>query len=198
MNSNNAVEQGAGVILCSAERAEALGVPRDRWVFPHSGTDAHDHYFVSNRYDLGSSPPLRLAGRAAPDLAGCGLDDLPPTALSPSFPSAVQTPASDLGPGLGPPRTGTVGPPSAGGPLPSACRATAGCSPTAGPTPTTTTSCPTATTWAPPPRCAWLAGRRSTSRAAGSTTSPTSTCTRASRPPCRSPLRSWASAWAAR
>src|SRR3546814_5901421 len=41
MNSNNAVEQGAGVILCSAERAEALGVPRDRWVFPHSGTDAH-------------------------------------------------------------------------------------------------------------------------------------------------------------
>src|SRR3546814_4122791 len=70
MNSNNAVEQGAGVILCSAERAEALGVPRDRWVFPHSGTDAHDHYFVSNRYDLGSSPAMRLAGRAALDLAG--------------------------------------------------------------------------------------------------------------------------------
>src|SRR3546814_11343480 len=78
MNSNNAVEQGAGVILCSAERAEALGVPRDRWVFPHSGTDAHDHYFVSNRYDLGSSPAMRLAGRAALDLAGCGLDDLAP------------------------------------------------------------------------------------------------------------------------
>ena len=35
MNSNNDVEQGAGLILCSVERAEALGVPRDRWVFPH-------------------------------------------------------------------------------------------------------------------------------------------------------------------
>ena len=70
MNSNNAVEQGAAVILCSAERAEALGVPRDRWVFPHSGTDAHDHYFVSERDDLRSSPAMRLAGRAALALAG--------------------------------------------------------------------------------------------------------------------------------
>ena len=64
MNSNNAVEQGAALILCSAERAEALGVPRDRWVFPHSGTDAHDHYFVSERDDLGRSPAIRVAGRA--------------------------------------------------------------------------------------------------------------------------------------
>jgi acetyl-CoA C-acetyltransferase len=57
LNSNNAVEQGAALILCSAERAEALGVPRDRWVFPVSGTDAHDHYFVSERDDPVAPPP---------------------------------------------------------------------------------------------------------------------------------------------
>src|SRR3546814_676544 len=116
MNSNNAVEQGAGVILCSAERAEALGVPRDRWVFPHSGTDAHDHYFVSNRDDLGSSPAMRLAGRAALDLAGCGLDDLAHIDVYSCFPSAVQIAASELGLGLGRPLTVTGGLSFAGGP----------------------------------------------------------------------------------
>src|SRR3546814_19645364 len=114
MNSNNAVEQGAGVILCSAERAEALGVPRDRWVFPHSGTDAHDHYFVSNRDDLGSSPAIRLAGRAALDLPGCGLDDTAQIDVYSCFPSAVQIAASALGRGLGRPLTVPRGPSFAG------------------------------------------------------------------------------------
>ena len=63
MNSNSAVEQGAAVILCSAERAEALGVPRDRWVFPWAGADAHDTPFVSNRPTLAGSPAIRDAGR---------------------------------------------------------------------------------------------------------------------------------------
>ena len=97
MNSNNAVEQGAAVILCSAERAEALGVPRDRWVFPHSGTDAHDHYFFSERDDLGRSPAMRVAGRAALDLAGVGVDDLAHVDLYSCFPSAVEISAYELG-----------------------------------------------------------------------------------------------------
>jgi acetyl-CoA C-acetyltransferase len=116
MNSNNAVEQGAGLILCSAERAEALGVPRDRWVFPHSGTDAHDHYFVSNRDDLGRSPAMRLAGRAALDLAGIGVDDLAHVDVYSCFPSAVQIAAHELGLGLDRPLTVTGGLSFAGGP----------------------------------------------------------------------------------
>jgi len=116
MNSNNAVEQGAGVILCSAERAEALGVPRDRWVFPHSGTDAHDHYFVSHRDDLGRSPAIRLAGRAALDLAGVGADDLAHVDLYSCFPSAVQVAAHELGLGLDRDLTVTGGLSFAGGP----------------------------------------------------------------------------------
>jgi acetyl-CoA C-acetyltransferase len=116
MNSNNAVEQGAAVILCSAERAEALGVPRDRWVFPHSGTDAHDHYHVTERDDLGSSPAMRLAGRGALALAGVDGDDLAHIDLYSCFPSAVQIAAAELGLSTDRPLTVTGGLSFAGGP----------------------------------------------------------------------------------
>jgi acetyl-CoA C-acetyltransferase len=116
MNSNNAVEQGAAVILCSAERAEALGVPRDRWVFPHSGTDAHDHYFVSERDDLGASPAMRIGGRAALELAGVGVDDLAHVDLYSCFPSAVEIAAAELGLGIDRQLTVTGGLSFAGGP----------------------------------------------------------------------------------
>jgi acetyl-CoA C-acetyltransferase len=116
MNSNNAVEQGAAVILCSAERAQALGVPRDRWVFPHSGTDAHDHYLVTEREDLGSSPAMRLAGRQALSLAGVDVDDLAHVDLYSCFPSAVQIAAAELGLDVERPLTVTGGLSFAGGP----------------------------------------------------------------------------------
>ena len=116
MNSNNAVEQGAAVILCSAERAEALGVPRDRWVFPHSGTDAHDHYFVSSATTSAARPPCASAGRAALELAGVGVDDLAHVDLYSCFPSAVEIAAYELGIGTDRPLTVTGGLSFAGGP----------------------------------------------------------------------------------
>jgi acetyl-CoA C-acetyltransferase len=116
MNSNNAVEQGAAFIVCSAERATALGVPRDRWVFPHSGTDAHDHYFVSDREHIGASPAMRLAGRAALELAGVTADELGPIDVYSCFPSAVQIAAAEIGLDLDRPLTITGGLSFAGGP----------------------------------------------------------------------------------
>ncbi len=116
MNSNNAVEQGAGVVLCSAERAEALGVPHDRWVFPYSGSDAHDHYFVSNRDRIGRSPAMRIAGAAALKLAGVGVDDLAHADLYSCFPSAVEVAANELGLSLDRQLTVTGGLAFAGGP----------------------------------------------------------------------------------
>jgi acetyl-CoA C-acetyltransferase len=116
MNSNNAVEQSAAVLLCSAERAEALGVPRDRWVFPHSGADAHDHYFLSERDSLASSPAMRLAGRAALELAGLTADDLAHVDLYSCFPSAVEIAAAELGLGTDRALTVTGGLSFAGGP----------------------------------------------------------------------------------
>jgi acetyl-CoA C-acetyltransferase len=116
MNSNNNVEQGAGLIMCSVERATALGVPRDRWVFLHSGAGAHDHWWVSNRDDLHSSPAIRAAGRRALALAGVGPDDLAHIDLYSCFPSAVQVAARELGLGLDRQLTVTGGMSFAGGP----------------------------------------------------------------------------------
>jgi acetyl-CoA C-acetyltransferase len=116
MNSNNMVEQGAGLIMCSVERAEALGVPRDRWIFLQSGSDAHDHWFVSNRADLSSSPAIRFAGRAALEGAGIGIDDVAHVDLYSCFPSAVQIGARELGLGLDRQLTVTGGMSFAGGP----------------------------------------------------------------------------------
>ena len=45
------------------------------------------HWFVSNRDDLGASPAIRIAGRAALDLAGVGVDDLAHVDLYSCFPS---------------------------------------------------------------------------------------------------------------
>jgi acetyl-CoA C-acetyltransferase len=97
MNSNNNVEQGAAVLLCSAEAAERLGVPRDQWVFPHSGAESHDTYGLSNRDNLHSSPAMRATGRTALELAGVGVDDIGIVDLYSCFPSAVEIAANEIG-----------------------------------------------------------------------------------------------------
>lgn len=120
LNSNNAVEQGAAVLLASVEKARALGVPTDRWIFLHSGTDGSDTQFVSNRRDLHSSPAIRIAGRRALGLANVAADDLAYADLYSCFPSAVQIAAHELGLGSGidgdRPLTVTGGLSFAGGP----------------------------------------------------------------------------------
>jgi acetyl-CoA C-acetyltransferase len=116
LNSNNAVEQGAGLLLCSVEAAERFGIPRDRWVFPHSGTDGYDTAHVTNRRDLRSSPAIRIAGRRALELAGVGIDDIAHADLYSCFPSAVQIGAAELGLGLDRQLTVTGGLSFAGGP----------------------------------------------------------------------------------
>ncbi len=116
LNSNNGVEQGAAVIMTAVERARALGVPAERWVFPHAGSDAHDTPFVSNRGDLSSSPAIRVAGRVALELAGVGTDDLAHVDLYSCFPSAVQVAPAELGLDLDRPLTVTGGLSFAGGP----------------------------------------------------------------------------------
>jgi acetyl-CoA C-acetyltransferase len=117
MNSNWDLDQAAAVLICSAERAEAAGVPRDRWVFPWAGTDAHDTYPVLERRDLHSSPAISEAGRALYRLAGIGPDDVDHVDLYSCFPSAVQVAAGALGLGLDRQLTQTGGLTFAGGPL---------------------------------------------------------------------------------
>jgi acetyl-CoA C-acetyltransferase len=97
MNSNNMVDQGAAVILTSAEKATHLQIPTERWVFPYAGTDAHDTYAIGERGELHRSPAIRIAGRRALELAGTGVDDLAMIDVYSCFPSAVQVAANELG-----------------------------------------------------------------------------------------------------
>jgi len=116
MNSNNDVDMSAALILCSAERATALGVARDKWIFPHSGSDAHEHPFVSHRQHFWDTPAISLAGRRVLELAGVGIDDIDIVDLYSCFPSAVQLGAQSLGLSLDRQLTRTGGLPFAGGP----------------------------------------------------------------------------------
>jgi acetyl-CoA C-acetyltransferase len=117
MNANNAVEQAAALILCSAERAASLGVPRDRWVFPWAATQAHDTYILSHRRDLHSAPALGVAARGLLSLCPpVGVDELDHVDLYSCFPSAVQVAAAEIGLALDRPLTVTGGLSFAGGP----------------------------------------------------------------------------------
>jgi len=116
MNSNNDVDMAAAVIICSVERARTWGVAEDRWVFPHAGTDCHEHPFVSNRYSLARTPAVEIGGRRVLELAGAGVDDMEVVDLYSCFPSAVQLGAQSLGLGLDRQLTRTGGLAFAGGP----------------------------------------------------------------------------------
>jgi acetyl-CoA C-acetyltransferase len=97
MNSNNDVDMAAAVIMCSAQAAQRLGVPREQWVFPHSGADCHEHTFVSIRDRFDRTPAIEIGGAAALRLAGIGIDDVSVIDLYSCFPSAVQLGAASLG-----------------------------------------------------------------------------------------------------
>ena len=117
MNSNNNVDQAAALILCSEAKATALGIHKDKWVYPWVGTDAHDCYFVSNRDNLYSSPAMRLAGGRALELADTAAHDLDMVDVYSCFPVAVQVAAAELGLDTDKPLTVTGGLTFGGGPL---------------------------------------------------------------------------------
>ncbi|MCG5433217.1 acetyl-CoA acetyltransferase [Mycobacterium sp. MYCO198283] len=116
LNSNNMVDQAAVVVLASAAAADRHGIPRDRWVFPHAGTDAHDTYAIGQRWDLHRSPAIRIAGERVLALAGTAVDRIDHVDVYSCFPSAVQVAAAELGLSLDRPLTVTGGLTFAGGP----------------------------------------------------------------------------------
>ncbi len=116
MNSNNNVEQSAALIMCSVASAQSLGISEDQWVFPHAGTGAKDHWFVSERDNLHSSPAIRIAGSRALALAATSIDELAYVDLYSCFPSAVQIASNELGLALDRQLTVTGGMSFAGGP----------------------------------------------------------------------------------
>ncbi|WP_430787832.1 crotonase/enoyl-CoA hydratase family protein [Actinoplanes sp. G11-F43] len=91
------VNQGTGIIVCSAAAATEAGVPQDRWVFVHAGAHANDEWFVTERADLASSPAIRAVGEAVLGHAGVTIGEVGHVDLYACFPSAVQIAAHELG-----------------------------------------------------------------------------------------------------
>jgi acetyl-CoA C-acetyltransferase len=97
MCANIDVDQGAALLLCSYEAARAAGISEQRIVFLHSGADAHDHFFVTERAALAEAPAIGVAVRAALAAAGAGVDDVARFDLYSCFPSAVEMAMRALG-----------------------------------------------------------------------------------------------------
>ncbi|MBI1197176.1 MAG: acetyl-CoA acetyltransferase [Phenylobacterium sp.] len=118
LNAIMEVDQSAGVIVASAAKARALGVPEDKWVYLHGCADAADLWHPLDRQNFHSSPAMRLTGKRALEMAGVSLDDIALFDLYSCFPVAVEIGAEELGLSLDDPRglTVTGGLPYAGGP----------------------------------------------------------------------------------
>lgn len=97
MNSNNAVDMSAALIMCSTAKAQQLGIPRGQWVYPQGGADGVDHANASIRDNFYSSPGVAITGNRALELADTSIDELSYVDLYSCFPSAVQIAAQELG-----------------------------------------------------------------------------------------------------
>ncbi len=116
-NSQWNVDQAGALLFCSVAKAEAMGIPRDKWVFPLASTESNFMVNTSQRVDLAGCPGARLAGLKALELSGLTVDDIDLLELYSCFPSAVQIYAREIGISLDQQITVTGGMTFGGGPL---------------------------------------------------------------------------------
>jgi acetyl-CoA C-acetyltransferase len=118
MTANAYVDQAAAVVVCSQAMADEFGVPLSQRVYLHGCAEATDHWYVTERADLHSSPALRRVARRTLDMAGRTLADCAAFDLYSCFPSAVEIACQELGLAEDDPRglTVTGGLPYFGGP----------------------------------------------------------------------------------
>ncbi len=122
------VDQACALLLCSVERARALGIPEHRWVYPIVSSESNHMVPVSARADLADLPGARITGQAALQHAGIGIDGVDLVELYSCFPVAIELYAAALGLPLSKDVTVTGGMAFAGGPynnyfLQATCRA---------------------------------------------------------------------------
>ena len=82
------VDMAAALVLASAERADALGVPEDRRVYLRGAGYAEDPAHVAGHPELWRSPAMAAAARG-PRGAGIGADDVAHLDLYSCFASSV-------------------------------------------------------------------------------------------------------------
>jgi acetyl-CoA C-acetyltransferase len=97
MNANMNVDQGAALLVCSVEAAQAAGIAPERWIFVDSTAVAHDRWFAGEREVLHRSPAIAASGRTVLAHAEASIDDVTLLDLYSCFPIAVQIAARELG-----------------------------------------------------------------------------------------------------
>ena len=96
MVAQDAVNQGAAVVLTSVGTARELGIPEDRTVYLHGYADADDTY-VSQRQDLSVSVPMKAAYQHAFEMAGKSVENMSLFDIYSCFPIAVLAACDALG-----------------------------------------------------------------------------------------------------
>ena len=91
------VDQAAALLFCSAARAEQLGIPRSKWIFPVASTESNHMLPVSAREDLAACPGAGITGRAALEANDMKAEDIDLVELYSCFPLAVEAYADALG-----------------------------------------------------------------------------------------------------
>lgn len=118
MNANAFINQAAALVMTSVREARRLGIDESKWVYLHGCADANDHWYISERPYLGSSPAIRGGCRKALEMAGKTLSGMQFFDLYSCFPSAVEIACKEIGLAEDDPRglTVTGGLPYFGGP----------------------------------------------------------------------------------
>jgi acetyl-CoA C-acetyltransferase len=108
LNAIMEVNQGAALLLSSEAAARRLGIPEARWVWPWTGVDASELWFLTERADYRELPALRRAGAALLEEVDLPVQDFRYLDLYGCFPIAPRLTAAMLGLDPATPRPLTV------------------------------------------------------------------------------------------
>ncbi|HVH16749.1 MAG TPA: acetyl-CoA acetyltransferase [Myxococcota bacterium] len=111
------VDQAAGLLFCSVERARRARVPESRWVFPRAVAESNHMRPLVARASLARSTGFAAAWRRALALSGLAPEAIGARELYSCFPSAVRIQLRELGFAAEPTPSWTGGMAFAGGPL---------------------------------------------------------------------------------
>ena len=111
------LNQASALLICSAGQAADLGVPSDRWLFPHVALHCSQAVTLTARRRLDAWPAMEVLGRTAAGVIGRGLAALELAEVYSCFPSAVRVQQRALGLPLEGTPTLTGGMAFAGGPF---------------------------------------------------------------------------------
>ena len=111
------VDQAAGLILTSVATAEALGISRDRWVFPLAVADSNFMISLSERRRLDRSPGFYHGAKKVFETSGAKPEDVRHREIYSCFPAAVRLQMREIGIGKDEPVSVTGGMTFGGGPV---------------------------------------------------------------------------------